>query len=481
MVKEKGIYNRLAKESIKSMRHIMRQISFNREPENKEEKILLPFLLQWLKERKDCENINDEFEEAYKKNWFPLSLKGLRKVQPVLITEALNKAIMLVETKKLYKSKESLFADNEACGYEKMSKILLFLFYCLYFYNEDLLSEKEIEYKIIRIIRIIKILVKEERIYKTYREITEYLPIESKKALYMNIHKNRNDTIWWSVFNLQSDIFPPEEMVLQYTKWKLEKETTSKLLDRNLFYSLCIRLPEQVIPKKWLFASLIYYWYYGIVEGNYAETIFNGLHGVYGNVNQNILIRLFNADDVDVEILNYFREKYKYYCDKKEIPSSQKFKLLIDTIKSEPINDKKGNTLQSYQLNKPQNLSIKQLEYLSKLLCNKGFFEEKYQNNFSNLIKGLSLPQGELIAWNYKRHSLIYLVRQLYPKTKKLGNGTWQVIANNFEVKCGSQQRQLPYSTSYSNLSEKDMLKGMEKERKEEIDECISKAKSANI
>lgn len=115
------------------------------------------------------------------------------------------------------------------------------------------------------------------------------------------------------------------------------------------------------------------------------------------------------------------------------------------------------------------------------MLRNKGFFEEKYQNNFSNLIKGLSLPQGELIAWNYKRHSLIYLVRQLYPETKKLGNGTWQVIANNFEVMCGKKHSQLPNSTTYSNLSKKVMLEGMEKDLKEEIDECISMAKSANI
>lgn len=478
MVKEKGIYNRLAKESIKSMRHIMRQISFNREPKNKEEKILLPLLLRWLKERKNSFTINDEFEEVCRKKWFPVSVKGLSIAHPSFIMETFDKAMELVECKKLNKNVDIVIVDNKVSGDEKTHKFLLYLFYCFYFYNEDLLYDKRIEYKIIRMIRIIKILVKENKTLNMYTEMTKHLSDESKKALYMNIHKNRNDTIWWSLFNLQSDIFPPEDMVLQYTKWKLEKETSPELLNKNLFYSLCIRLPEDSIQRKWLFSSMIFYWYYGIVEGNYAETIFNGLHGVYGNVNQNILIRLFNSDDIDVEILKYFREKYKYYCDKKEIPNSQKFKLLIDTIKSKPINDKKGD---ASKLKKNQYLSNEKLDYLSKLLRNKGFFEEKYQNNFSNLIKGLSLPQGELIAWNYKRHSLIYLVRQLYPETKKLGNGTWQVIANNFEVMCGKKHSQRPNSTTYSNLSKKVMLEGMEKDLKEEIDECISMAKSANI
>ena len=42
----------------------------DRKPQSKEEKILLPFLLQWMKERKDRKIIKDEFNQVYKKDGY---------------------------------------------------------------------------------------------------------------------------------------------------------------------------------------------------------------------------------------------------------------------------------------------------------------------------------------------------------------------------------------------------------------------------
>lgn len=72
MNNEDKFYRDLIKKFFDNFYYFIKKHPQDRKPQSKEEKILLPFLLQWMKERKDRKIIKDEFNQVYKKGWIPI-------------------------------------------------------------------------------------------------------------------------------------------------------------------------------------------------------------------------------------------------------------------------------------------------------------------------------------------------------------------------------------------------------------------------
>mgnify|MGYP006954040314 CR=1 FL=1 len=71
---------------------------------------MLPFLLQWMKERKDRKIIKDEFNQVYKKGWIPIySEENVQKMDAYLLCTGITYSVceMLIAN-KLIDSKEDI-------------------------------------------------------------------------------------------------------------------------------------------------------------------------------------------------------------------------------------------------------------------------------------------------------------------------------------------------------------------------------------
>ena len=72
---------------------------------------MLPFLLQWMKERKDRKIIKDEFNQVYKKGWIPIySEENVQKMDAYLLCTGITYSVceMLIAN-KLIDSKEDIY------------------------------------------------------------------------------------------------------------------------------------------------------------------------------------------------------------------------------------------------------------------------------------------------------------------------------------------------------------------------------------
>ena len=111
MNNEDKFYRDLIKKFFDNFYYFIKKHPQDRKPQSKEEKILLPFLLQWMKERKDRKIIKDEFNQVYKKGWIPIySEENVQKMDAYLLCTGITYSVceMLIAN-KLIDSKEDIY------------------------------------------------------------------------------------------------------------------------------------------------------------------------------------------------------------------------------------------------------------------------------------------------------------------------------------------------------------------------------------
>lgn len=102
MNNEDKFYRDLIKKFFDNFYYFIKKHPQDRKPQSKEEKILLPFLLQWMKERKDRKIIKDEFNQVYKKGWIPIySEENVQKMDAYLLCTGITYSVceMLIANK----------------------------------------------------------------------------------------------------------------------------------------------------------------------------------------------------------------------------------------------------------------------------------------------------------------------------------------------------------------------------------------------
>ena len=189
---------------------------------------MLPFLLQWMKERKDRKIIKDEFNQVYKKGWIPIySEENVQKMDAYLLCTGITYSVceMLIAN-KLIDSKEDIYnlfrrsSTNKFQISETDYKKILFIYYCMHFYNTDLLQKRGIESKFVFINKIISNIVKKEIVSNVYEEASKDISEKTKLSIQRNFHKSFSDSVWESIDFILKNYFAQEDIVLQYKTWK---------------------------------------------------------------------------------------------------------------------------------------------------------------------------------------------------------------------------------------------------------------------
>lgn len=490
MIKEQAIYINITRGILKEVRKSIRKISVDEESLNKGERILLHFLFDWFSQRFGYALIADEFEYAYNNGWLPIyknesTEEGSSSFTKPFILKAVSIAIRnhLLSNMDRSEIRSTLkeFSDNRKLS-DNNYKNVLYLYYCSFFYNADLLRGQRCKHKIIRLVQVIRLIVTEGILHKVYEDITMGVPEKDRIALQKHFHGKNTHTLQENIHNLQHEFFPYEDLVLSYEEWKKEKEAQPALLNRSLFYSLCIRLDDNDISTKRLMVSLIYYWYYGFVEGHYVNIIFDGLHGAYGGEEKKLIIRLFSLEN-DKDVLKYFSAQYGIYCSEREIPPKDQIPFLIPTQLRKKNDDKVKSqempqTAISHQLSPPKDFDAEHINYLVGLVSSElKLISEDFKPYLTYFLggKGIAPSAEKLIQWKGNRGTLKYFFSSLYQK----GDQIWNAVANSFQVISKKKFRSLTSSVSFSNYSKEKAQEDAGQDMVAKIDKCIQKAKNA--
>ena len=115
------------------------------------------------------------------------------------------------------------FSDNSKLS-DNNYKNVLYLYYCSFFYNADLLRGQRCKHKIIRLVQVIRLIVTEGILHKVYEDITMGVPEKDRIALQKHFHGKNTHTLQENIHNLQHEFFPYEDLVLSYEEWKKEKK-----------------------------------------------------------------------------------------------------------------------------------------------------------------------------------------------------------------------------------------------------------------
>ena len=492
MIKEQGIYNNITRGVLKELRKSTRKVSVNGGSLSKEELMLLHFLFKWFRQRFGYGLITDEFENAYNNGWLPqyINRETSKSVSPFtkpFILEAIkmakyNRLLSNISEVEIGSILKEFFSNSKMTN--DNYKNVLYLYYCLFFFNADLLMDQKYEHKIIRLIQVIKLIINQGTLYKIYEDTTKNVSIEDRAALQRHFHCQNTHTLQENVHNLQHEFFPYEDLVLSYENWKKEKEAQPILLSRSLFYSLCIRLDKKDISTKRLTVSIIYYWYYGFVEGHYINTIFDGLHGAYGSEEKKLIIRLFSLEN-DKDILKYFSAQYGIYCSERKIPENEQISFL------RPTHLQKKNASQvkmqenpqfaiSHRLSLPEDFDKEHIAYLVELVHSRlKLIKPEFKPYLTYFLGGEgSAPTAEkLIQWEGNRGTLKYFLSTLYQK----GTHIWKTVTNSFQVISKNEFISLTSNESLSSYSKKKAEVDAGQDMITKIDECIKEAKNASI
>lgn len=492
MIKEQAIYLNITRGILKEVRKSIRKISVDEKSLSKGERILLHFLFDWFSQRFGYALIADEFEYAYNNGWLPIYKNKSSKEDSSFFTKPfILKAVPIAIRNHLLSNMDRSeiwltlkeFGNNSKLSDNSYRNVSYF-YYCLFFYNADLLMDQKYEHKIIRLIQVIKLIINQGTLYKVYEDIIKNVSMEDRTALQRHFHGKNTHTLQENIHNLQHEFFPYEDLVLSYEEWKKEKEAQPALLNRSLFYSLCIRLDNNDISTKRLMVSLIYYWYYGFVEGHYANVIFDGLHGVYGCEEKKLIIRLFSLEN-DKDVLKYFSAQYSIYCSEREIPEKDQIPFLMPTQLRERIDDKvklqeMPQTVISHQLSFPEGFDAEHIKYLVGLVSSElKLIEADFKPYLTYFLGGEgSAPSPEhLIQWKGNRGTLKYFFSSLYKK----GAQIWNAVTNSFQVISKKKFRSLTSSVSFSNYSKEKAQEDAGQDMVAKIDKCIQEAKNATI
>lgn len=492
MIKEQVIYTNIARGILKEIRKSIRNILVDEESLNKEERILLHFLFNWFRQRLGYRLISDEFEHVYNDGWLPTYknkpvTEGPSFFAKPFVVEAVlmakqNHLLLDMDRTEIWSILKEFLSDNKLS--DNNYKNVLYLYYCLFFYNADLLRVQRCKHKIIRLVQVVRSMVGEDILHEVYKNIVAMMSKEDRTALQMNFRGKNTHTLQENVHNLQNEFFPYEDLALSYENWKKDKEAQSTLLSRSLFYSLCIRLNRNDISTKRLIVSLIYYWYYGFVEGHYVNIIFDGLHGAFGEEEKKLIIRLFSVEE-DKDTLKYFSAQYGVYCSERGIQEQDRISLLRSTSLQKKNANKenlqeKPQPATSYRLWLPKGFDAEHIKYLSELVHSKlKLIEPEFKLYLTYFLGGDgTAPSAErLIQWKGNRGTLKCFLSSLYPPHSHI----WQSVVDSFKVTSKGKFIPLTKSESLSNYSEKTAKQDAGEEIVAKIGECIKEAKNAII
>lgn len=469
-IKEIPIYCDIARRGVEAFRTCMRKVSLAKTPQNNEERFLLPFLLKIIKGR--CGTVvRNEFDYLYANNWLPKWEEKMKPdISPVIMCD------LMLGTEIVDKH----FLDNkEKCnplsedGYKKM----LFRYYCLDFFNADLLYSKNIQYKMMRFFRLVNLMVKENVLFNIYEEALSTHSDAIRDSFQNTFHKElSNASIGDGLINFHNNVLSLEDIVLRYDDWKSYSEMNPQRLQRRLYYSLCLRTTCKTLNEKLLFSSFLYYWHYGFNQANYTDIIFDGLHGEYGNDQKSNISRLF-AVEKDKKVMKYFQKKYKGYCIRRGIPKESQITILLNSkLPQSPTEEVPIKDNNSCRFNRPNGWNKEMINTLVMSLVDNQIIDK---DSISNLKQFLGFKHDstsfteKVIDWYASRSSLKYFICELY--NQDVPRGIWLAVLEKFTVKVHGGQQML--TSSLASLSRKAYTKGIGNDEKNIIDKCISDAK----
>lgn len=504
MVKTKPLYSYIEREfmnsfSYKSLKKALRT------PLQRGEEILTSFILDWLHIR--WRVIEEEFDLAYNKGWLP-QYKEVRSNQSSSFLDLFSieylEALKTVSSNNLYNSAKDKYKQlkhaNNIISTDSFTedeyKDVLYIFYCLYFYNTDILNLKKYKTdKIFNWVKFIKIVVEQNYMHELCKKYLCNNGLEKyDKAIKINYQTNDRTYKDIVMISLTENFFPETNIGQKYSYWKSYSEASYDTLKRSLFYSMYVRLPQKnsmlSYKRKSLILKLLYYWYYGIVEEHYAETIFDILHGEYGDGERDLMARLFaEKNESDKTVLNYFKRRYAQYCLSKNISQDKQVPILKSSNKKDGTQD--NQTIYSkapLQLSKmPDGFTINKLQYLAKLLYDGNgkislLATIESKNALPYFLGAPTTPKppsNYQISWNKDMKSLKYFITRLYDTNTM--HGVWKITREAFLIFSKGKLREINSAQSLSNLSStgsKGYL-NIDSKIKDFIDASIASAKSS--
>lgn len=497
------------------------KVSSNSTPKTPEEHFAL-FLLKWLQKTITPDFLNSKFKQLYKNGIFGCynpeqennSDYDKRLIINNLIKQLIEVSSLNVLNRKQLKditdSIRELQNDKSEISQQQYDT-LLFLEYCCMFSSASQWKEFTNE-RLLVYIRILKQAIeKASLLSKAKKEIRSQMihtqPDEEFFRSYFDFPSEPENNLK-RIENFFNDFFRITDVCLDYQEWKNTIHGI-KFLEERLWLSLYIRphqcsnivLKDNVfgtdetlsfsnclnLTKERQIVSMLYYWYYGLFEGGYANLFFTILHNEPNSRESNAFLRLFVIEQ-DSRLQQYIRDKYAIYCSQKGIDASKQIECLKGNSKKlETGNNMAANTDATpigaiRRLEKPDNFTDGRITFLTKLLANISgetklieIDEQEYLSYFLG-GKGKKLIKDQLINWKGSRYSLKYFITKLYTKGTKLKDGSWHIVANTFTVISKGKKTQFKSSTSYSNLNEPNPLNDADKKNKELIDECIKRA-----
>lgn len=432
-----------------------------------DEIFLLSFLSGWFKKRSCHDVIKDEFATLMNKGWFPKFNKSYEFPldEEYCVTMQLNEDGYYRNLEESYlKIFGNIARNSYAWGCHPRNMV--------------------------KLVNILKNVISNDVINKEFNNITEQRCFRlHRDFLLQKYHQDgKPDEVyaWNAMRRVIIDTFPIEDIILPYTQWRFNVELNPERLKRGLFYSLFYNLPEDGNRISTIIAQL-YYKYYGFVEGHYFDIIFEGLHGEFGTENQKLLSRLLTLAS-EHKMLNHLKSKYETYCDKNGVPFSKRLKPLLDYSSAtespstmeeypQPILSKTNSTsLSEGQLCFIVGLLTKTGNRIQPLLQSEGNDVDIFLN-FLGVRNKLEANKKYKIRWNDNINSLKYFIYKLY-EGRKVPSGTWKDVTNLFTVysKRAGGFTNLQHD-SIANKSREQTFSSVNKNVKDYIDECFSKAK----
>lgn len=519
--------NRLIAEEYKILYSLQSKVSSQNTPQTPEERFAL-FLLKWLQKVITPEFLESKFKQLNEKGIFGCyntEQENNSDYDKQTILNGLIRGFIDASSSKILNKKQlgyittiilELQNDKSEISQQQYSA-LLFLEYCCIFSSVIPMKEFTNEQLLIYIRTLKQAIKKSSLLNQAKQEVISQMvhtqPDEQFFRSYLDDYDPSEpvDNLKKTV-NFFNDFFRITDICLDYQEWKNTILGINNFEER-LWLSLYVR-PHQYsdimlgdnifgtdkklslnchlnLTKEQQIVSMLYYWYYGLFEGGYANLFFTILHNEPTSREGKAFLRLFAIEE-DVKLKHYIQKKYAIYCSQECIVETKQFEgLRSNSEKLETDNDTEysidATSIGSdKRFEKPKDFTDKQIDYLVKLLTNQAklvtMVDQENQQYLSYFLggRGKKLPEGQFIKWEGSRYILKYFIKQLYIEVSKFGNGRWQTVANNFIVKSRGKYKQFLNSESYSNLNEPDSLNDTDKTHKELIDECINQARTTN-
>ena len=454
-------------EEYKILRSLVGQVSKTRSPQNKEEHFAL-FLLEWLRRQIDYATLVENFTEAYENGMFAPYTKEnelLDEMEFINIVEDIRGEFIgiskLLERIHMLVWKDSVLGlvNGEKQLSEEQYKNLLFLKYCYNFLYWDKLFPRKckiIEYHILRNVRLLRLVVEDDYLLKQARINVKS---RSKKPVNEAAFKGVSPKPFQlgNFNNLKSffnNYFFIHDVNLEYASWK-DNILGQVNFKERLLHSLYIRphsgseycnisksrfkLGTPYCEKIQQIITSLYYWYYGVIEGYYADVLFDILHSGKGSYKEKVLRRLISLNQ-DVEIHNFLCERYKHYCKRNDISKSCEISLLSASIYYQLPDDFMTGTVDHAKNYFNSILKNKaQIQLLFELLVDNEFIEndEKTLNLLAYRFTGRHRPSicGQIL-WKALRNDLFHLISIIAHEDTRLWKKceSFFVDINNFPI-----------------------------------------------